>query len=100
MFELLGRELPSITLDSLDIDRLKDNLKIEQSENGLTGRIQCIGHRGNGTAGYREGFRLVSAEAEISSGGVTGEDHRASGGKRPWRIPDDCCDFTGARKTS
>ena len=71
VFELLGKELPGINTDSLDIDRLKDNLKIEQSETGITAVYSASGIEATAQLDTTEGFRLVSAEAQISSGGVT-----------------------------
>ena len=96
VFELLGRELPSINTDSLDIDRLKDNLKIEQSENGLTAVYSASGIEATAQLDTTEGFRLVSAEAKISSGGVTEKITVRPAETAVFEDTDDCCDFTGA----
>ena len=96
VFELLGKELPSINTDSLDIDRLKDNLKIEQSETGLTAVYSASGIEATAQLDTTEGFRLVSAEAEISSGGVTEKITVRPAETAVFEDTDDCCDFTGA----
>lgn len=96
VFELLGRELPSINTDSLDIDRLKDNLKIEQSETGLTAVYSASGIEATAQLDTTEGFRLVSADAQISSGGVTEKITVRPAETAVFEDTDDCCDFTGA----